>query len=358
MREVLSPKIETLSSPDYLRTSLAAAMVLGARGGRFYRDIKLHCVNLLLTYDEGCRANCAYCGLARERPGGFDEKSFIRVEWPLLPTEEIVDRLARYQEEVHRVCLSMVLHRRAYEDTLAVVHRLRERVDIPVSVLIAPGAFDRERLGRLRELGADMVGIGLDAASERVFERTRGKGVRSPLSWQQYWEIIEMAREVFGPFRVNAHIVVGIGESDRELVELFQRLMDMQVSAYLFSFYPEAGSVMARRKRPSLVRFRRLQLVKHLLERCKIALGHIGFDRGGRISHLEVAPQVVEEAVSSGLPFLTGGCPDQEGRLVCTRPFGSYRPGESFRDFPFLPEAKDLAKIRKELRLQELEGIL
>ncbi|MEE8472608.1 MAG: radical SAM protein [Dehalococcoidia bacterium] len=353
MRQVL--EAPTQSSPEYLQTSLAAAMVLGARGGRFYRDIKLHCVNLLLTYDEGCRANCAYCGLARERPGDNRERSFIRVEWPLLSMEEILDRLARYREEVRRVCLSMVLHPRAYGDTIDVIRRLRERVDIPVSVLISPSGFDRERMEKLRESGADMVGIGLDAASPRVFERTRGKGVRSPLSWEQYWETLQMAREVFGPFRVNAHIVVGIGETDRELVGLFHRLREIQVSAYLFSFYPEPGSAMARRRRPSLARFRRLQLVKYLMERGEVEAETVGFDGRGGIGRLGAEPGVVETAIASGLPFLTGGCPDGGGQSVCTRPFGSYRPGQPFRDFPFPPDEGDLAGIRKELRLGGME---
>ncbi len=54
-------------SPDFVRVSLAAAMTLGFVGGWFYRNARLRCVNLLLTYDSGCKANCAFCGLAREK---------------------------------------------------------------------------------------------------------------------------------------------------------------------------------------------------------------------------------------------------------------------------------------------------
>ncbi|EMR74670.1 hypothetical protein MBGDF03_01269 [Thermoplasmatales archaeon SCGC AB-540-F20] len=48
-------------SPEYLRTSLAAAMTLGFKNGRFYRNAKLPCINLLLTYNSGCAGNCGYC---------------------------------------------------------------------------------------------------------------------------------------------------------------------------------------------------------------------------------------------------------------------------------------------------------
>jgi biotin synthase len=65
--------------------SLAAAMTLGYKPGLFYRDARLYCINLLLTYPEGCGARCAYCGLSAERPKTDEGKSFIRVQWPTFP---------------------------------------------------------------------------------------------------------------------------------------------------------------------------------------------------------------------------------------------------------------------------------
>lgn len=343
-----------VSSPEYLRLSLAAAMVLGAQPGRFYRDVQLRCINLLLVYPDGCRANCAYCGLARTRPGHYQERSFIRVDWPTLSTEEILHRLGRYQHDIARVCLSMVVHPRAYADTLVLAQLITQRTDAPLSVLIAPNLFDRERLGKLRQAGADMIGVGLDAASQRVFERTRGRIAPGLLHWHQYWQTIEGAREVFGPWKVNCHLVVGIGETDSELVETLYRLKEMQVYAYLFSFYPEAGSLMARRRRPSLWRWRRLQLAKHLIDQDQLSPEQTAFDDEGRLVGLAVSPLRLEDTLRQGQTFMTHGCPDQQGQLVCSRPFGSYRPGESFRDFPFPPEEDDLRQVRKELHLGEL----
>lgn len=337
------------SSPHYLRLSLAAAIVLGVSPGRFYRDVKLGCINLLLTYPEGCLANCAYCGLARERRP--DSDSFIRVGWPTLATEEVLERMARYKREVRRVCLSMVTHPQAYAHTRDLCRRILERMEAPLSVLATPHLLDREKLGELRGLGVDIIGIGLDAASERIFRRTRGRVVRGPLSWERYWNIIQASREIFGPFKVNAHLIVGLGESDRELVETFYRLKGMEVEGYLFSFYPEPGSLLERRRRPPLVRFRRLQLAKYLIEKKGIFREQMGFDSEGSLLRFDVPASLLEEAISSGEPFLTGGCPDGEGRLVCTRPFASYRPGEPFRDFPFPPEEGDIRRIRRELRL-------
>ena len=61
---------------------------------------------------------------------------------------------------------------------------------------------------------------------------------------------------------------------------------------------------------------------------------------------------MVERSVASGIPFMTNGCPGAGGEPGCTRPYGSYRPSEPIRDFPFLPDADDLAGIRSDLALR------
>ncbi|MFQ5803280.1 MAG: radical SAM protein [Candidatus Methylomirabilales bacterium] len=353
----MMPIVSGLSSPDYVRLSLASAMALRIRSGRFYRDVHNGCINLLLTYPESCRARCAYCGLARmssspmlvtaAAAGG---QSFIRVDWPTVPTEEVLARLSRHRAHIRRVCLSMVMHHRAYSDTLVLIRRLAtEAGGSPLSALIAPPLVNEARLRELQTAGVERIGIGLDAASERVF------GYRRPgLSWLAYWRTVVAARGVFGPDRVNCHLVVGLGETDAELVELCFRLRAMQVSSYLFSFYPEPGSSMARTRRPSLVRWRRLQLVTHLIDRYNVQPEQIRFDNRGCLVRLEIEPAHLRAALAHGEPFITQGCPGEDCGPACTRPFGSYRPGEPFRDYPFAPDPEDLQQIERQLRLAVL----
>ena len=73
-----------MRSPDYVQMSTAAAITLGVMPGEMYRCGCTRCLNLLLTYPEGCRANCAYCGLAchREAERYYADRNFIRVDWP------------------------------------------------------------------------------------------------------------------------------------------------------------------------------------------------------------------------------------------------------------------------------------
>lgn len=343
-----------MHSPDYVSISLASAIALRLRSGRFYRDARPTCANLLLTYPQTCLANCAYCGLARQRPGRPGDKSFIRVEWPVVPISVVLDRLTQHGLQIKRVCLSMVTHGRAYRDTLDIVSRLKAALDTPLSVLVAPNLLDRQRLAELKAAGADMIGIGLDAASERIFELRRGSGVRGGLLWANYWRIIEAAVAIFGMGKVNCHLVVGLGEADADLVATIQRLKGLGVSTYLFSFYPEPHSRMARARRPSLVRWRRFQLVKHLLEGERLAPEQLCFDDKGRIGRLDIDSEDLEAAILGGLPFMTDGCVGKDGSLACNRPFDSYRPGEPFRGFPFRPTQDDLRRIVGELKLEEV----
>lgn len=340
--------------PESVKTSLASALTLRFLSGRFYRDARNFCVNLLLNYPDDCRANCAYCGLARSRPRGED--SFIRVDWPVLRTGDVLDRLSRYRDTVRRICISTVFHPRAVEDTINLAGAVRAAaVDVPLSVLITPGLFSLGELGELKILGADYLGVGLDAASERAFELTRGSRVRGPLSWADYLDTLRGGVEVFGKKRVSCHIMVGIGETDRELAECFFQVHAMGALIHLFSFYPEPHSRMSRRKRPALKRFRRAQLLACLVERHLIEQPDVEFDPRGRLVRIkDSVKEIVEEAIKDGRPFVTGGCPDRDGDIGCNRPFGSYRPGESFRDFPFHPAPGDLGRIKRELRLDEL----
>src|ERR1035438_7524537 len=87
---------------------MASAIALRVRSGRFSRDFEFGGMNLLLSYDEGCRSDCGYCGLARTRPGSYEDKSFIRVEWPLVRTDDLVERMTRFEPVLTRLCISMV----------------------------------------------------------------------------------------------------------------------------------------------------------------------------------------------------------------------------------------------------------
>ncbi len=343
-------------SPEYVRISMASAIALRMRSGRFSRDFDFGGINLLLNYDEGCLSDCGYCGLARTRPGAYEDKSFIRVEWPLVRTDDLVDRMARHEATLTRLCISMVTHGHAYRDTCDITRRIAERVSTPLSILVAPPTLNRERLETFKALGVDMIGIGLDAVTEDLFRHIRTEVPAGGLKWEKYWEVVTDAREIFGPWKVNVHTLVGLGETDRDLIEIFLALRDRQIFSYLFCFNPEPDSRLADLAKSPLTRWRRVQLAKHLIESEGYDLSQFDFGPDGALARLRADQASVQAVVDQGVAFVTNGCPGEKGEPGCTRPYGSYRPSEPFRDYPFMPGPGDLAEIRQQIRLDEVLG--
>lgn len=343
------------ASPDFVRISMASALALRYRSGKFSRDFAFGGINLLLNYEDGCRSDCGYCGLGRSRPGDYDDKSFIRVEWPVVPTDDLVDRVVRHEAQMTRLCISMVTNRRAYPDTLDITRRITAKTSVPLSILVAPPTLNEERLRALRDAGTDMIGFGLDAVTEEVFIRHRkdvpqGGG----LKWDQYWRMIHAARAVFGPWKINCHTLVGIGETDLDLLRIFADLKAREIFSYLFCFNPEPDSRMGDWPKSPLRRWRRIQLAKWLLEERDVPLSAFCFASDGALTRILAPDDLVSEAVESGYPFMTNGCPSAAGGPGCSRPYGSYRPSEPFRDFPFEPIGVDIEGIFQDLRLEEL----
>lgn len=342
------------TSPDWVRISYASALALRFKSGRFTRDFDFGGINLLLNYAEGCRSDCGYCGLARSRAGAYEDKSFIRVEWPLVETDELVERMARFEGRLTRLCISMVTHGHAFRDTVDIARRIRARVATPLSILVAPPTLNRERLQALKDAGADMIGIGLDAVTEALFRSIRTDVPKGRLDWRQYWSIVDAAREIYGPWKVNCHTLVGLGETDRDLMAIFARLLDRQIFSYLFCFNPEPDSRMATHPKSAVRRWRRIQLAKFLLEERGVDPAAFDYDDEGSLAEIRAPADFVERTIADGWAFMTNGCPGAGGEPGCTRPMGSWRPADEPRDYPWRPADADLADIDAQLALGEI----
>jgi biotin synthase-related radical SAM superfamily protein len=353
---VLTPQMR---SPEYVQMSTAAAITLGVMSGKMHRCSCTRCLNLLLTYPEGCRANCAYCGLARHREADRDyaDRNFIRVDWPAVPMAEIVERVARDGDRspFHRMCISMITHPRSDEDTVSVLKAWTSRIDpstIPVSILSNPTTMERADVARLRDLGADIFTVALDAATPAIFDRTRGKGVQSPHKWQQYWDVLLHARDIFGPQKFGAHIIVGMGETEHELLSLVQQLVDLGGHSHLFSFFPEQGSLMDHLPATPRDQWRRIQLARYLIDYAGVRVEQMNFDTEGRVVGYGLAEAEVEKTVSEGIAFRTSGCPGKfrDDVSACDRPYGD-SPPSNIASYPFQPGKQDLRRIRRQLKI-------
>ncbi len=349
-----------MRSPEYVQMSTAAAITLGIMPGKMHRCACTRCLNLLLTYPEGCRANCAYCGLARHREADRDyaDRNFIRVDWPAVPMAQIVDKVAADGEKTpfHRMCISMITHPNSDEDTVSVLKQWTSRIDpsaVPVSILSNPTTMTRADVARLKDLGADIFTVALDAVTPEIFDRTRGKGVASPHSWAKYWEILEDARDIFGPQKFGAHLIVGMGETEAETLTLIQRIVDMGGHSHMFCFFPEKGSLMDHLPATPRDQWRRVQLARYLIDYRGVRVDQMRFDDQGRVSDFGIPASELDTVVDQGLAFRTSGCPGkiQEDISACDRPYGD-SPPSNIASYPFQPAAADLRKIRRQLGME------
>jgi biotin synthase len=247
----------------------------------------------------------------------------------------------------------MITHPRSDEDTVTVLKRWTDRIDpktIPVSILSNPTTMERADVARLHDLGADIFTVALDAATPEIFDRARGKGVQSPHYWKKYWEILMHAREIFGPQKFGAHIIVGMGETEHDVLSLVQRLVDLGGHSHLFCFFPEKGSLMDHLPATPREQWRRVQLARYMIDYRGARVENMKFDGFGQIVDFGISKQMLEQTVNDGIAFRTSGCPGKfaDDISACDRPYGD-SPPSNIASYPFQPGKRDLRKIRRQL---------
>ncbi len=355
----------TLRSPDYVQMSTAAAISLGLVAGQMHRTSCTHCLNLLVTYPEGCRANCSYCGLARHREESRDypDRNFIRVDWPTARYRDVIARVQTGADRgaFQRMCISMITHPQSNQDTLTLLKVwVAELPHIPVSILSNPTTLNRQDLVTLKEAGADIFTVALDGATPAIFERTRGRAVEGPHHWDHYWQALEWAAEIYGPERFGVHLIAGMGETEQEMLTVVQRVRDLGGHSHLFAFFPEQGSLMEDWPAVPVDQWRRLQLARFIIDYAGGRVQDMTFDGKGRVINFGLSTDEVNQLIESGKPFQTSGCPGQGDITVsaCNRPYGDSSPRD-IRSFPFALTALDVAVVRRQLageKVTTLEG--
>lgn len=336
-------------SPDYVRVSNATAMSLGLIQGRFYRGAKNRCANLLVHYDKGCAANCAYCGLANKRIGAYGDKTFIMVQWPLFPMDTLIEAIRAAPEYVKRTCISMITNGKCRRDTLAMTERLKKETKIPISLLISPTILKADDLKTMWESGADKIGVAIDLATPELFDLYRGSGVSGPHKWDKYWEIATDGLEIFGERNVGIHLMVGMGETEQQMATIMERLWNMGAVNHLFSFFAEPNSKLENRKQPPWSTYLRVQLARCLIEERGMSISDMGFDEDGHIIDFGLPKDDIYEIINLGTPFMTGGCLDEDSEVACNRPFGNCLPGEKQWNYPYPPNEEELDLIQSHI---------
>ncbi|NJD98379.1 radical SAM protein [Thermococcus sp. LS1] len=282
---------------------------------------------LMTHYDGRCRNNCAFCPQARGSRADLSRLS--RVTWPAFEVERVVQKLP--DGNFARICLQTVDYPGLVDDVLELLELLRP-LGLPVSVSITP--VNRETLEEFKALGVDYIGVGLDVASERLYPEIKD----SLYSWDDMWRFTGDVIDVFGDGRALVHIIIGLGETDREVLETIERAYSMGAEVSLFAFTPIKGTRLENARPPSLKRYRRIQVAHYLIKEGVAKTEDFEFDENDFLAGFGLSKEELVNIIPSEV-FTTHGCPG------CNRPYYNERPKKEPYNFPVRPEKEYVKRV-------------
>jgi biotin synthase len=303
-----------------IRASIGSLGVLGLR------KIKLPAppTTLYLMVGEKCMYSCAYCPQSKSSTGEAYEK-LSRVTWPKVEWGILKRSIAHKPDFVKRLCFQVVNSTNYFEELINFLRELDEmELNVPISVSVRP-----KNIGEIRsifEAGAERVGIAIDAVSALLFPKIRGGSYSSHINL-----ILEAANEFKNS--ITTHIIVGLGETDREIYDAIKLFYDNSVTVALFSFTPIPHTPLANNLPPTLSRYRRIQFMRYLFHSGKASDFSFDFDKGGNLTTIATGMSQGENfrILSEESIYMTSGCPN------CNRPYYNETPSGTMYNYPFVP---------------------
>ncbi|MHA1378838.1 MAG: radical SAM protein [Candidatus Helarchaeota archaeon] len=325
---------------DKIRISIGTAAILDLI------SIKLDTIPTtayLMTYlSRKCYANCAFCPQSRESKTNMDYLS--RIQWPDFSLSEVLKRFSneKAKNTFKRICIQALNYPDLFQDLIFLVKELKKSNNLPISLSIPP--LRKKQLIELYKIGIRRVGIALDVATPELFFKIKGKGIGGPYKWETHLKTIKEALEIFGPYNVTSHLIIGMGETELEAVSFIQSLFNLKVHTGLFAFTPIKGTILQNKTQPSISSYRRIQLARYIIINEKGNIDDFKFDNHGKLIDFGLNSNEILEIIQSGLPFLTSGCPG------CNRPYYNERPGKNLYNFPRMVSQDEIEEIKMQLQ--------
>ena len=270
-----------------------------------------------LMMEGQCNAGCLFC----IRPK--DESKLSRIPWYTIDLEKAVPKI---ESNFERVCIQSINYDNFILEVKEIISKFSK--NIPISVSLSLKDYD-EVEGLFGH--ADKIGIGLDCAKKDLFQK-----IKPYYSWTKTWKGLKNASDIFGPFNVICHLISGLGESEEDMAQTFQKLFDMGVYPSLFAFTPIKGTDFGKLSSPDISSYRKLQFAHHLITSGLKRFGDISFEEG-KIVYQEEDFSYLKKDI-----FITRGCPS------CDRPFYNESPRGSIYNFPDI-KMVSLSEIKNDI---------
>lgn len=341
MIATLKAPISDASVPSQIRVSIGSAIVLGLLEGKL--DSKPSTTYLMTYTKNKCVANCGFCSQARNSQSKAELLS--RVTWPVFSTQMVIGQIVNSANlsGISRVCFQALNYPSVFNDIAAMVKAIKQQTDVPISVSCQP--INANNMKLLKHAGVERIGIGIDAATQKIFDKIKGSGVEGPYRWMEQFRHLKKATAIFGLGNVSAHLIIGLGETEKEATHFIQNCKNQYILPALFAFTPIIGTALALNPKPSIETYRRLQLIRHLIVKELSQAEKMKFDKKGRVVDFGVNKETLIKIVETGQPFLTSGCPD------CNRPFYNEKPSGPLYNYPKKLLLEDILAIKNQLKL-------
>ncbi|MFX0034930.1 MAG: radical SAM protein [Candidatus Hermodarchaeota archaeon] len=326
---------------EKLRVSVGSASVLGLGSLPQFKNPPTTCY--VMTFKEGhCLANCGFCPQARSSKSSIEKLS--RVTWPTFPFKDFLTRLKiiHYSKKFKRICIQTLNYPENFRDLIEIINEIRNYTDIPISVAIPP--MSEDKLRELKNIGVQRVGIALDGATSEIFDKIKGSYVGGPYRWEEHFQKLKEAIKIFSPGFVSTHIIIGFEETEKEVIEIIQKLHNLKILISFFAFTPIEGTKFENLQPPILKSFRKLQLGRFLIINNKIKSKDFTFNNKGEIININISRNTLNMIINDTDAFLTSGCPG------CNRPFYTSKPSGPIYNYPRELTEKEKIEISELLK--------
>jgi biotin synthase-related radical SAM superfamily protein len=310
---------------------------------QYLDGVEMTAIYLMQHLEDGCMANCAFCTQSRESIHKRRKSYLVDKEMIRIPLESLKNFLVKNPKakEIRRICMQTVYNTQTVPNLIETVSALREVTDIPITACSIP--VSKEIMEQLKSVGVNHITINYEVATPELFDKFRGIERKSPYRWEKITQAIDDAVEVFGKLNVGSLLLVGLGETQQDILNMIQALNEKGVRVSLFAFTPIPDTDMANAQRVSHGYYHQVQLGSYLIKNNRVQAGQMKFDSGGMITDYGIQAEELNHIIDSGLPFKNAGCPG------CNRVFYETNPKERPYSYPRNLLPSETAQIKQEI---------
>lgn len=292
-----------------MRASYGTLQLLSLKPGGFPFTPK----TAFFLIGERCLGGCLFCPQSEGQIGKLS-----RVTWPEIDEGEAINALPK--TSLDRICLQATKSGASFEAVTTFIHKASRLTKAPISVSMH--IENEEQAEELFQSGSDSISLALDTATEELSQKIKN----SPLSPK-----VNLLKSIakLHPHKVTTHLIMGLGETEQELVELARGLISLDVNVSLFAFTPIPGTTLENLPQPEIGRYRKVQAA---LAQIRKNHDHEILYENGSIKDIG-KPDFLEPP-----DFQNPGCKG------CNRPYYNEKPGGVMYNFPNPPDIDDIKK--------------